>query len=55
MILNTKQEGRRRVGKPQLRWLDDIEDDIKTLGVKKIEPENKKTEEMDGISKEDSG
>jgi hypothetical protein len=34
MIFNTKPEGRRGVGRPKLRWLDDVEADIKTLGIK---------------------
>jgi hypothetical protein len=33
MILSTKLEGRHRVGRPKLRWLDDVEADIKTLGI----------------------
>jgi hypothetical protein len=35
MIFNTKPEGRRGVGRPKLRWLDDVEADIKTLGIKR--------------------
>jgi hypothetical protein len=35
MVLNAKPEGRRRVGRPRLRWLDDVETDIKALGVKR--------------------
>jgi hypothetical protein len=34
MVLNAKPEGRRGVGRPRLRWLDDVEADIKALGVK---------------------
>jgi hypothetical protein len=34
MVLNAKLEGRRTVGRPRLRWLDD-EADIKALGVKR--------------------
>jgi hypothetical protein len=34
MALNTKPEGRRRVGRPKLRWLDDLEADVKTLRIK---------------------
>jgi hypothetical protein len=33
MIFNAKPEGRRGVGGPRLRWLDDVEADIKALGV----------------------
>jgi hypothetical protein len=35
MIFNTKPEGGRGVGRPKLRWLDDAEADIKTLGIRK--------------------
>jgi hypothetical protein len=35
--INAKPEDRRRVGRPRLRWLDDIEDDIKSLVYKKME------------------
>jgi hypothetical protein len=37
MVFNAKPEGRRRFGRPRLRWLDDIEDDIKSLVYKKME------------------
>jgi hypothetical protein len=33
MVFNAKPAGRREVGRPRLRWLDD-EADIKALGVK---------------------
>jgi hypothetical protein len=33
MVFNAKQEGRRGVGRPRLRWLDDVEADIKALVV----------------------
>jgi hypothetical protein len=35
MVFNAKPEGRRRVGRPRLRWLDDVEADIKAVGVKR--------------------
>jgi hypothetical protein len=35
MVLNAKPEGRRGVGRPRLRWLDDVEADTKVLGVKR--------------------
>jgi hypothetical protein len=34
MIFNPKQEGRLGVGRPKLKWLDDVEADIKTVGIK---------------------
>jgi hypothetical protein len=35
MIFNAKPEGRRGVGRPRLRWLYDVEADIKALGIKR--------------------
>jgi hypothetical protein len=35
MVFNAKPEGRRGVGRPRLRWLDDVEADIKVLGIKR--------------------
>jgi hypothetical protein len=44
MVLNTKPEIRRGVGTSMLRWLDDVEADIKCLdkkdGEKKLKTEN---------------
>jgi hypothetical protein len=34
-LFNAKPEGRRGVGRPRLRWLDDVEADIKDLGVRR--------------------
>jgi hypothetical protein len=34
IVINTKPEGRRRVARPKLRWLDNVETDIKTLHIK---------------------
>ncbi|KAJ4433361.1 hypothetical protein ANN_15620 [Periplaneta americana] len=31
-ILNSKPEGRRNIGRQKLRWLDGVEDDLRTLG-----------------------
>jgi hypothetical protein len=30
-VFVSKPEGRRDIGRPKLRWLDDVEDDIKAL------------------------
>jgi hypothetical protein len=35
MVFNAKPEGRRGVGGPRLRWLDDVEADIKAMGIKR--------------------
>jgi hypothetical protein len=35
MVFNGIPEGTRGVGKPRLRWLDDVKADIKALGVKR--------------------
>jgi hypothetical protein len=35
MVFNAKTEGRRGVGRPRLRWLDDVETDIKDLLLKR--------------------
>jgi hypothetical protein len=35
MVFNAKPEGRCGVGRPRLRWLDDVEADIKALVVKR--------------------
>jgi hypothetical protein len=45
-IFYTKPEGRRVVGRPKLRCLDDIEADIKTPDTKRC-----RQERMDGNSK----
>jgi hypothetical protein len=31
----SKPEGRRDTGRPKLIWLDDVEDDIKALGIRR--------------------
>jgi hypothetical protein len=35
IVFIAKPEGRREVGRPRLRWLDDVGPDIKPLGVKR--------------------
>jgi hypothetical protein len=46
-IFNTKPEGRRRVGRPKSRWLDDIEIDTETLGIKirRLRAQDRKNEQ----------
>jgi hypothetical protein len=33
-VFNTKPIGTRKIGRPKLRWEDDVIQDIKTLGVR---------------------
>ena len=35
LILNSKPEGRQNVGRQKMRWLDDVEADLRALGVKR--------------------
>jgi hypothetical protein len=46
MILTSKPGGRRGIVRPKLRWLDDVEADIKTLGIKRRgkDPRQKRTD-----------
>jgi hypothetical protein len=39
MLLNTEPEGRRGVGRPELRWLDDVEAHVRTVDIKRWRPE----------------
>ena len=34
-IFEGKLDGRRDRGRPRLRWIDDVEDDLRKLGVKR--------------------
>jgi len=42
-----KADGQRKPGRPKLRWLDCIENDLKSMGLKRCE---KKTEDVYGPS-----
>jgi hypothetical protein len=44
IVFNAKPEGRCGFGRPRLRWLDDVEADIKAVGVKRwrIKAEDRK-------------
>ena len=33
MILNAKLDGRRKVGRPRLRWIDDVQADLRKIGI----------------------
>ena len=34
-ILNAKLDKKRKIGRPKLRWFDDVQTDIRTLGIKR--------------------
>jgi hypothetical protein len=34
-ILNDKLDKKRKIGRPKLRWFDDVQTDIRTLGIKR--------------------
>lgn len=54
MLLSIKPEGRRGVGRPKVRWLDDVETDMKTLDkYKKMETRSSRQKRMDDNSKGD--
>ena len=35
-ILNAKLDKKRKIGRPKLRWFDNIRTDIRTLGIKRL-------------------
>jgi hypothetical protein len=37
-----KADGRRKAGRPKLRWFDRIENDLKSMHVKEMEEENRR-------------
>jgi hypothetical protein len=34
-VFVSKPEGRRNIGRPKFRWLGDVEDDVKALGIRR--------------------
>jgi hypothetical protein len=52
MVFNAKPKGRRGVGRPILRWLNDVEADIKALGVKRWRIEAQDRKEWSAILRE---
>jgi hypothetical protein len=52
IVSNANPEGRRRVGRPRLRWLDDIEDDIKVIYVKRWRIKAQDNKEWSAILRE---
>jgi hypothetical protein len=53
MVFNAKPEGRRGVARPRLRWLDDVEADIKVLRVKRWRIKAQDRKEWSVILRED--
>jgi hypothetical protein len=51
-ILDDKPGGKRRRGRPRLRWLDDVEADLRSMGVKRWRTKVFNREEWASIIKE---
>ena len=51
-IFEGKLEGRRRRGQPRLRWINDVEDDLRKLGMKRWRMKALEREEWASIIKE---
>jgi hypothetical protein len=51
-IFEGKLEGRRGRGRPRLRWVNDVEDDLRKLGVKRWRTKALEREERTSIIKE---
>jgi hypothetical protein len=52
MVVEGKLEGRRGRGRPRLRWINDVEDDLMELGVKRWRTKALEREEWASIIKE---
>jgi len=50
-----KLEGRRGRGRPRLRWINDVEDDLRKLGVKRWRMKALDREEWESIIRETKG
>jgi len=51
-IFEGKLEGRKSRGRPRLRWINDVEDDLRKLGVKRWRTKVLEREELVSIIKE---
>jgi hypothetical protein len=51
-IFETKPEGRRKIGRPRLRWLDDVENDSRVMKVKRWREKAENREEWTFVIKE---
>ena len=51
-IFEGKLDGRRDRGRPRLRWIDDVEDDLRKLGVKRCKAKALDREEWASIIRE---
>jgi hypothetical protein len=51
-ICGSKSEGRRKVGRPRLRWLDDVENYLRVMKVKRWRIKSQNREEWASVVKE---
>jgi hypothetical protein len=52
-ILDDKPGGKRRIGRPRLRWTDDVEEDLRSMGIKRWRTKSFKQRRM-GIDQKGS-
>jgi hypothetical protein len=55
MVFSAKPEGRRGVRRPRMRWLHDVEADIKVLDVKRWRIKAQDRKELSAIVREAKG
>jgi hypothetical protein len=51
-IFESKPEGRRNVGRPRLRWQDDVENDLRVMRVKRWRKKTQNRKEWASVIKE---